>query len=347
MKRHIMMSLVVITLMVLSVTTIYAAAFTSGELLFAHDNWDYTPSAMVDLDSKTKVWWCGEQAGRDVIKYREKSPGGNWSNTSVVLQSNRYIPGAPILEWEGVFTCDPTVTRGSWTYLGNNYSYIMYYTTEKYNPVAPSGSNRIGMALSTNGIDWVKYTPGPVINDGDTGSAYGTGQSVAWSASAGSGVRTIYTFVDTNGDIKYYYRESADGISFGPRTEITQAGLTVNGVAAISHGSPALAFAPASYGGRYYYYIASVCESHNNDVFWGKAKGVCVYRIEGNKLFTGTWERILDSGHIKPVEVEPGFLSNHYGYIDSFFPSITMYFGCSGSGDPTTWELCWATGNQP
>ena len=333
--------------LLISSAYVHASAFHTGELLFAQPNWDYSPSAMVDWDGKTKVWWCGEEGGRDVIKYREKSPGGVWSAEIKVLESNRFIPGKAPLSWEGVFVCDPTVTRGSWSYLGAHYSYVMYYTTEHpWSSSVGGQDNRIGLAFSNNGIHWTKYESGPVIDDGLTGT-YGTGQSVVWSVSAGAGVRTVYTFVDSIGAIHYYYRESVDGISFGPRSEITQAGLTLNGSPGLSHRSPAIAFAPAAHSGRYYYYMANVCETYADSPYglaWGTGKGVCVYRIDGNFLFTGTWERVLESGHIKPVEVEPGFLTNLYGNIQDDWPNITLNFGCSGAGDPLSWEICWAQG---
>ncbi|RDD81037.1 hypothetical protein DVJ77_14385 [Dyella tabacisoli] len=223
----------------------------------------------------------------------------------------------------------------------------MYYTTER--PGSNGIDNRIGVAFSTDGIHWSKYGV-PVIHDGDPG-AYGTGQSVAWSADAGAGIRTVYTYTDQTGVPLYFYRESVDGVSFGPRRAISQAGLTLNGVPGISHAKPAVAFAPRSQDGHYYYYMASVCEAYTDSPYgpaypeWGTAKGVCLYRAEGDDAFTGTWTRVLDSAHIKPVEVEPGFLTNIYGYLDQ--SKVRVYYGCSGSGDPNTWEICWSEGDYP
>lgn len=322
-----------------------AAPFSGGELLFDQSGWDYSPSSMLDADGKEKVWWCGHLDGHDVIKYRERLQNAPWSAPQIVLQSDRFKAGQTPLPWEGVHTCDPTVARGTWDYLGQIYTYILYYTTER--PSTTGTDNRIGVAFSKDGIVWKKHAV-PVINDGDTGT-YGTGQSVAWSASGGAGVRTIYTFVDSTGGIKYYYRESADGINFGERRELSQSGLTLNGVPGISHASPAIGFAPGIYQNRYYYHLVSVCETHNdspNGSAWGTAKAVCVYRAEGDNAFTGTWTRVLDSTHVKPVEVEPGFRTNLYGAIDEL-PTVTVNHGCSGSGQPNTWEICWYKGSVP
>jgi hypothetical protein len=301
---------------------------------------------MIDLDGKEKVWWCGGDAGTDTVKYRERAPGGAWSEPQIVLRSNAMTPGATPLEWEGVFTCDPTVVRGNWVVGGTSYGYAMYYTTNW--PVDGRG-NSVGVAFSTDGLHWNKW-PDPVIHDADT-TAYGTGQSVAWSSDAGSGVRTVYTYVDDTGVPVYYYREAPDRIHFGPRRQLSTAGLTLNGVQGISHGNPAIAFAPSVQGGHYFYYMASVCETYSDGpsgpIFpeWGTAKGVCLYRAEGDDIFTGSWTRVLDSAHIKPVEVEPGFRTNPFGYLDE--SKVNVYFGCSGDGNPSTWEICWAEGDFP
>lgn len=325
-----------------------AANFDDGELLFDQPGWDYSPSAMLDMDGKEKVWWCGHLDGHDVIKYRERTATGPWSAPLVVLQSNRFLPAAD-MAWEGIHTCDPSVIRGTWNYFGTTYAYALYYTTER--PGTAGLDNRIGVAFSNDGKTWTKHEAA-VIDEGITGT-YGTGQSVAWSASGGAGVRSVYTFVDAAGAIKYYYREAFDGVNFGPRRELSQAGLSLNGVPGISHANPAIGFAPGTYQNRYFYYLVNVCETHNNGPYgpehpeWGTAKAICVYRAEGEDAFTGTWTRILDSTHVKPVEVEPGFLTNLYGALDGLLPNISVNHGCSGSGDPSTWEICWYEGALP
>lgn len=325
-----------------------AASFDAGELLFDQPGWDYSPSAMLDIDGKEKIWWCGHKDGHDVIKYRERTETTSWTPPIVVLESARAGGSGPVYAWEGIHNCDPTVVRGHWYIGGDQYSYAMYFTTE----FPGTGlDNRIGVAFSKDGKQWRKHASA-VIFDGYTGT-YGTGQSVAWSIDGNSGVRTVYTFVDANGAIKYRYRESADGINFGPERELSQAGLTLNGVPGISHANPAIGFAPGVHEGRYFYYLVNVCETHNNSPYgpefpeWGHPKAICVYRAEGEEAFTGVWTRILDSTHVKPVEVEPGFLTNIFGSLDNILPTIAVNHGCSGDGTPSTWEICWYEGRLP
>lgn len=318
--------------------TIFASAASLSErgdigglLMPSQPGWDYSPSAMNDLDGKEKVWWCGEQNGHDVIKYSERTASGFWSQPQIVLQAGIFTK-AP-LSWEGEMTCDPTVIRGAWNYNGTPYGYAMYYTTN--DPSTSVSNNRIGLAFSKNGTSWVKYIYSPVIYDGAAGNQYGTGQPVAISSNGGSGVRIFYTFVDHDGSIHYFVRESTNGINFGGKSEISQNGLMLNGAPGISHRNAAIAIAPASANGGYAYYLANVCETYNDNpdgVTWGTAKGICVYRIRGDSLYTGVWERVLDSGHIKPVEVEPGFSTSIYGYINS--SDIYLYFACSGDDVP-------------
>jgi hypothetical protein len=325
-----------------------AASFDAGELLFDQPGWDYSPSAMLDIDGKEKVWWCGHNNGHDVVKYRERQGTGFWTSPRIVLESARASGAGTVLSWEGIHNCDPTVVRGHWYIGADHYSYAMYFTTER---PGTSVDNRIGVAFSKDGKQWRKH-PAPVIFDGQTGT-YSTGQSVAWSIDGNSGVRTVYTFVDATGRIRYYYRESVDGINFGPSRELSQAGLTLNGVPGISHANPAIGFAPGIYQGSYYYFLVNVCETYDNGPYgpghpeWGQPRAVCVYRAEGENAFTGTWTRILDSTHVKPIEVEPGFQTNLFGSLDDSLPYISVNHGCSGDGTPSTWEICWYDGKLP
>ena|GEM_PF-1700078 len=326
----------------------HGASLSTGELLFDQAGWDYSPSSLIDMDGKQKVWWCGQSNGHDVVKYRERYPRGTWSAARIVLQSDRFTNPKYPLPWEGIHTCDPSVVRGEWNLGGTSYGYAMYYTTER--PGSNGIDNRIAVAFSKDGITWLKYGQ-PVIHDGDPG-AYGTGQSIAWSGNAAAMVKTVYTYTDETGTPNYFYRESTDGVTFGPRRGISKQGLTLNDASGISYANPAIAFAPRQVNGDYYYYMASVCETYNDSPYgpdhreWATARGVCIYRAEGEDAFNGTWQLVLGSGHIKPVEVEPGFVTDIYGYLNDT-PPVTVLFGCSGAGDPNTWEVCWADGQLP
>jgi hypothetical protein len=316
----------------------------SGELLFSTPSWEYSPSAMIDLDGKTKVWRCANDGnGSDVIKYREKSPGQKWTYDVVVLWRTA--------SWEGRHICDPSVIRGHWIFNGTSYSYAMYYTTDSQ--ANPTNNNSIGVAFSKDGINWTKVNVGPVIYH-DSSTGYGTGQQVAMSSNAGAGVHIAYTFVDSQGVPRYYFRSSTDGINFGHASAISTSGMTLNGIESISYKNPAMAIASAQIENDNFYYLVNVCETHNDspdgNLRWGTAKSLCAYKISASQLTFGVWQKVITPYPVKPVQVEPGFLTNIYGNISSSLPNPTIYFACSGAGDPNTWEICYAsgsTGNPP
>lgn len=308
--------------------------------------WDYTPSVMNDvIDGKRKLWWCSEKGGRDVIRYQEWLPDGSRTAPVIVLESNEFTPD-PDLAWEGVHTCDPSVIRGNWTVGGNAYSYAMYYTT--YSPTMDGG--RIGAAFSNDGIHWTKWTAGPVVMDsGALNPYYGTGMSVAWSANAAAGVRMVYMFMGPDAIVHYRYRESTDGINFGSATSFTEVSKT--GLDAFwTTVKPGFAFAPGGYDGHYYYYMSTVCTGEPTT---SKTTGLCVYRIDGSQLFTGTWQLISTVGQIRPAEFEPGFVTDLYGALPNL-PRFELMFGCGDDGTMTfpnpgfmTWALCSSYGDIP
>src|SRR5207302_978995 len=81
----------------------------------------------------------------DVILRSTSRDGVAWSAASVVLAPGR--PGG----WDGRHVCDPTVVTG--VNIGG-YSWAMWYTGAGPRNAVGIGTNRIGLALSHDGIHW-------------------------------------------------------------------------------------------------------------------------------------------------------------------------------------------------
>lgn len=308
---------------------------------------NYSPSVMKDaFDGKTKVWWCAEDpvSLNEVIAYQEISSNGARTAPQIVLKANSVTSGAPAISWEGDRVCDPTVVRGSWTYLGVSYTYAMYYTTEHPGTSQPEGtSNRVGLAFSQNGTTWVKYTNNAVVQGAVANGYYGIGQSVAWNLNGASSVRMMYTDVNAAGVTQHYVRDASDGINFGAPTAISYGGIYVDGVAGVNPYNPAIAVAPGIHDGHYYYFMALVCETHGPGTGFADnlAKGVCVYRTEGDSgLFNGPWIKVLDSAQLRYVEKEPGFATDQWGALLNL-PAIGVYMACGDIGTPPGWPANW------
>ena len=315
-----------------------------GNIIFPGNTiWDYSPSWMVDqFDyNKEKMWWCSESNGTDVIRYSEKSQQGVWSTPKIVFAHTANAPS-----WEGVFVCDPSVVRGAFSVRLTpngplqNFSYAMYYTTN--DPVTNNNpsNNRVGVAFSNDGVNWQRYY-NYVIHK--PSYAYGSGQQVAFNTNGGSSIGIVYTFVESFNKIYYYYSLSNDGVNFGAPQPISTQGLSVNGLPGVSLLAPALAFAPVFEGQQYYYYLANVCKTYGGPD--QAPKSVCVYRIPMTNLSQGVWERIVDPGDVKPVEFEPGFRADAWGWMSGGLLSpVTLGMGCSGAHGADyvfSYEICY------
>lgn len=158
-----------------------AAADVSGALptdtyrshpsgLISRNVYDYAPSVMAD--GPYRMWWCsqlsgGTVPGDDILYAESTSPGGPFRAPG---------GGQPWRVFDGTtngwdqHTCDPSVVRVDGTY-------YMYYGGSR------DGSpdlTQIGVATSTNGIQWHRLNQGqPIIRPAfevDRANRYGAGQ---------------------------------------------------------------------------------------------------------------------------------------------------------------------------
>lgn len=186
--------------------------------------YDYSPTS-VQSGNVRQLWWCGWDDNAsdrsqisDSIEYQ-----------SIDVATGAHSPPKPVLgetqyAWDGAYTCNPKVIRGSFANpLGNGetYSYALYYVATDL----PAGThNRIGVAFSNNGTDWKKY-PQPVISPvGQAG--YGVGQPAVHNDDHQSGIRMFYE--DDEGPTPVYHVEaiSKDGVHFEVLGTLTTKGWT-------------------------------------------------------------------------------------------------------------------------
>ena len=382
---------------------------TDAALYASRAGWDYSPSAMIDFDGAERVWWCSSPSAgdhaptvmRDVIRYNERVGSGAWVyGSGGVIVFDPYNSARPESvykpAWEGIFVCDPSVVRGSWSVvpaggsIAQTFSYAMYYGTN--DPVTnggpAAGHNSIGVLFSNNGIDWVRpnqLSSVPLVQMAVTNNAnYGSGMPVAIRTGVSSGVTLFYFYTDkaANGVVtsQYYVKQSSDGLNFGTPQLVTQKGFGVEGFVGgipttaadkLSYLNGAVAVASAYYlapGNNlsYVYYLAGVCQTNNvnpgNSILFGEARGLCVYRIAADQVSNpaAAWTRVLISDpygpsypNTKPIQVEPGFLTDLFGAIwganttTNPTKTIRLRFGCSGTGNPSAWELCSGSGTAP
>jgi hypothetical protein len=129
--------------------------------------YNYGPSVMLD-GGRTRMWWCSQLAsaappGDDVLYAEAATVNGPFDG-------GRAVFGGTGAGFDGRHTCDPSVLR-------INGTYLLYYTGA---PNDHGVGNAIGLAVSTDGVNWTRVNGGqPIVTSSfEVGRAntYGAGQ---------------------------------------------------------------------------------------------------------------------------------------------------------------------------
>ena len=128
--------------------------------------YNYCPSVMQEKDGTLHVYYCTNKGDHslwnmtyiDYIGYRKGTPNGDgsytWSDETIVLSPS--ASGA----WDDKHTCDPSVIKGSFTYGGTEYSYLMAYLGCTQGDI-----NDIGLAVANSPAGpWTKVGTAPLID---------------------------------------------------------------------------------------------------------------------------------------------------------------------------------------
>lgn len=337
-RPGILLSLVLVC--VLAFTFPAKAGFTvPGGVLFNHSGYNYAPSMFQDGNIQ-KFWWCGYDpnipgTGKpgDVIYYTSVDLSTQtWSATQEVL---RPTAGS----WDSAFTCDPSVIVGSFTVpgIGGPYSYAMYYgATDR----ADGTNNRVGVAFSNDGINWVKYGGNPVFFPQTyPTSGYGAGQPATYSYNHTSGLRVLYTDSTYNGVGAVLLRSTSDGINFSNPTPISNQpfGFSMNNCD----------FGYDYNTGLWYAAIPDRTRPGDREHF-----SMTLYSLPDSQLESGqgVWQQLgtIDTnltGYY--LNHSPGLLRDKYGEVTPWLPMVEVYFA-EGTNVTTTWQLTWVSWNpQP
>lgn len=170
-------------------------------LLWSKSGYDYGPSILRD-GSTWVMYHCGlnSSTNSDGIFRSTSADGVIWSAPTPVLTKGS--PG----QWDAGHVCDPSVLRTNIA----GYSWAMWYTGA---PTIDGGDDSIGLALSNDGINWVKSGSNPVIYC-PTGSSliYGCGQQSV--AKVGSTYYMTHTECFANPCRDTRLRTSTDGLTW-------------------------------------------------------------------------------------------------------------------------------------
>jgi hypothetical protein len=307
----------------------------AGSVAGRYAVYDYSPTS-VESGNMRQLWWCGSDDNAsdrtqisDSIEY-----------VSINVATGTHSAPKPVFgetqdTWDGAYTCNPKVIRGSFANPlsnGETYSYAMYYVATD---LVAGTHNRIGVAFSNNGTDWKKY-PQPVISPvGDAG--YGVGQPSLHNDDHQSAIRMF--FEDDEGPTYHVEAISKDGVHFQVLGTLTMNGLDPNN----PHPSWGdMAYDPVT--GYWYagFNLPNRIPSATGGVQEYGQYGIQVYRIPDASLLTGAtpWELVMTIDTcLTGFESNflPGFVRDPYGNLNiSSYPAIQMY--TSISNPPPAWN---------
>ncbi|MBE0425216.1 MAG: hypothetical protein IBX72_01030 [Nitrospirae bacterium] len=274
---------------------------------------DYAPSILWD-GSQWVMYQCGWNAdgeGKDKIYRWVSSNGIDWTRNPL-----KAILAPTAGSWDSLFVCDPSVLYGVNI---QGYPWALWYTGTS----DPSGcSNDIGLALSADGIDWVKY--GKVVDCPIVPNYYGCGeQSVV---KVGSTYYMHHTEILGSGTNQWgaRVRTSTNGINWSSGTFYIPPGIT-----------------PGTDFGVDFMYSSGIWYSVMHTGFT-KLGIYSSTTIQGTKTLLGELSiseaRKSLSDPIYQYLLEPAFWRDGLGHQLSESPDIWVAYGI-GNGFPGPWDI--------
>jgi hypothetical protein len=303
--------------------------------------YDYSAS-VIDDGTVQHFWWCGgnySRTGDDIFYRTYNLSTGQWSpadatQSPVVLQRSLATNA-----WDYALQCNPRVVRGSFSPFGPtgaHYNTAMYYTGTSR---SDGKYNRIGVAFSNDDVNWVKFgnrevigpavvAPGctaPPTSPDYSNCPYGVSAIAAYNRSGTADI--IIFYLDTSvADNAIFYREALDGVTFGPATRISTAGL-VNGSDVMTD----IALDPQT---QTFYALAHYPWRPGDSEGYGYG----IYKLAASSVLvgTGTWQALgfIDSNLTGLyLNLQPSFRHDAYDNISNWLPNVFTYFAGGGSND--------------
>jgi hypothetical protein len=314
---------------------VHFKAPTEGAVAGRYAVYDYSPTA-IESGNVRQLWWCGWDDNASDRTQISDSVQYETFNLSTGAHSEPVpVFGETQYTWDGAYTCNPKVIKGSFANpLGNGetYTYALYYVATD---LVAGTHNRIGVAFSNDGKHWKKY-PQPIISPvGDAG--YGVGQPSLHNDDQKAAIRMFYE--DDEGPTYHVEATSKDGVHFQ-----VQGTLTMNG---LDPANPHPSWGDMAYDPVTGYWYAGFNLPNRAPSTTGGSQelgqyGIQVYRIPDASLLTGAtpWQLVMTvdtclTGY--EANFLPGFTRDPYGNLNvGSYPTIQMY--TSISNPPPPWN---------
>ena len=287
--------------------------------------YDYSPTA-IQVRNLQQFWWCGQ--GHNPNKHSQDTDTIQYATFDV----STHVMTAPITAlgetpgaWDSLYVCNPKVIGGTFKDPlgdGKTYTYAMYYVATD----SPLGGNAIGVAFSSDGIQWNKY-PQPVMVP-PTRANYGFAQPAVYNRDQKSGILMFYEdATDPSVGSQHFEATSNDGVHFTTLGKITSKGVETD--------LPGASWGDVAYDSvaGYWYSIFNIPGRAPSDTGGEQERGqlgLVLYRIKSSSLLTGAtpWERLktFDTNLTgNEVNFIGGFIRDQYGNLNvGQYPTIQI-----------------------
>ncbi len=323
----------------------------SNNLLFSPTKsgiYNYCPTVIEETDGTRYVYYCTNQSSYNVTDYIGCRRGTPNADGTYTYGAETIVLSPSLGAWDSRHVCDPSVIRGSFSYQGTTYSYLMAYLGCSS---SDNQENKVGLAVANSPTGpFVRVGNAPIVDftmDPDvTSFQWGVGQPCLISQNEAGKVWLFYTKGDKNGTrtiVRTCEFADLDNPTLG-----TEMRVSVTGLENLNGGTDILNNADFAYAGGTVFYGASDCHPNPTDAPDFISSAFRVTRLErftsGGVAFTdsnASWTNLAVVG-----SEETGFARNHnvclvrdeYGRLPDR-DYLTVYYSKSdtGSGNSSLW----------
>lgn len=317
---------------------------SNNKLFYANSSYgiyNYCPSVIELEDGTRYIYYCTNQTSYQVIDYvgcRKGTPNGDgtytWGAETVVLSPSEDL-------WDAQHTCDPSVIKGSFTYGGTEYAYLMAYLgcTSTDNQ-----ENKVGLAVANSPEGpFTRVGTEPLVNfELDTTSTvfqWGVGQPSLVSIDKAGKVWLFYTRGDINGTrtvVRECDLSNLDAPVLGDEVKLSTTNLVT-----LEGNSDIINNADFAYDAELdKFYSASDCHPNPTDTPNYISSHFRVTSFKGTDFTSAKWRYLAtvgpdDTSFARNHNV--GLVRDEYGHVPSR-GYLTVYYTVSETGDSSLWS---------
>lgn len=321
---------------------------TSHELQFDASKsgiYNYCPSIMQIDENTAYIYYCTNKISRNVTDYigcrkgtRNAEGKWDWASEQIVLSPSRRTLFTS--KWDSRHTCDPSVVAGSFSYNGEQYSYLMAYLGCVSND---SQDNKIGLAVAKSPEGpFVKIGDKPFIDFEYEGSdiwEWGVGQPSIINIDKQSRVMMFYTRGDRNGTRTIV--EEWDLSDLSSPTRHSQATLSAKGLKNLNGKQDIMNNADFVYDsvkGRYF--AVSDCHPDPSSEPDYISSHFRINYFDVSSSYTSfTWKQLTTVGKSETQFVRnhnTGVLRDAYGHLPDKY--LSVFYTVSIEGTESLWS---------